>query len=132
MSHEEAPLSLAFTPHRDALHVVVHGSATYENTVAYWRAIAEEVRRRKPQSLVLVDETRGPPLSAEEWFSLVQSMAGAGLENVRIAHVKPHGLERIEYCEIYAREAGISARVFTSEEEAERWLRYSEYNRHAG
>ncbi len=112
--------------------MVVRGNGSYDNTVAYWRAIAQEVRQRKPQSLVLVDETIGPPLSAEEWFALVQNMAGAGLEKVRIAHVKPHGLERIEYCEIYAREAGIAARVFVSEEEAERWLRYSEYSRHAG
>jgi hypothetical protein len=118
--------------HRDVLHVEVRGSGSYANTVAYWRAIVEQVRERQPVSMVLVDETVGPPLTGDEWFSLVQSMAGAGLENVRIAHVKPHGLERIEYCEIYAREAGIAARVFVSEEEAERWLRYSEYNRHAG
>jgi len=49
---------------------------------------------------------------------------GKGLENVRIAHVKPHGLQQIEYCELHAREVGFVARVFTREIEAELWLRY--------
>jgi hypothetical protein len=51
-------------------------------------------------------------------------MAGSGLERVRIAHVKPTGLDHLEYCEIYANAAGIDARVFADEGEAERWLRY--------
>ena len=118
--------------HRPVLHAEVRGAGTYANTVEYWRIIAEQVRERQPQSLLLVDETTGPPLQAEQWFALVQAMAGSGLETVRIAHVKPHGLQRTEYCEIYAREAGIDARVFISEDEAELWLRYSEYQRDAG
>jgi hypothetical protein len=53
-------------------------------------------------------------------------MANHGLEQMRIAHVKPHGLHRIEYCEIFAREAGFDARVFDDEHAAELWLRYGE------
>lgn len=118
--------------HRPVLHVTVRGAGGYANTVAYWQAIVEQVRERQPQALLLVDETTGPPLSADEWFALVQAMNGSGLDKVRIAHVKPLGLERTEYCEIYAQEAGIDARVFVSEDEAERWLRYSESHRDAG
>jgi hypothetical protein len=34
------------------------------------------------------------------------------------------GLEKIEYCEIFAVEAGMQARVFTSESDAVLWLRH--------
>ena len=57
------------------------------------------------------------------------SMVGKGLESVRIAHVKPHGLQRIDHCELFAREAGLEARVFTDETEADLWLRYGEHTR---
>ena len=49
-----------------------------------------------------------------------------GLQRLRIAHVKPAGLQAIEYCEIFAREAGIEAKVFEHEALAEIWLRYGE------
>ena len=48
---------------------------------------------------------------------------------MRVAHVKPIGLQNIEYCEIHAREAGLDARVFTNEMEASLWLRYGEHRR---
>jgi hypothetical protein len=75
--------------------------------------------------LLAGDETSGgPPLSADEWQTLVAGMRGQGLEAVRIAHVKPFGLQGVEYCEIFAHEAGFDARVFESEATAELWLRY--------
>jgi len=40
--------------------------------------------------------------------------------------VRPSGLHALEYCEIFAREAGFTARVFQSEHEADVWLRYGE------
>jgi hypothetical protein len=50
-------------------------------------------------------------------------MADTGLKRFRIAHVKPKGMHEIEFCELYARDAGYDARVFNSEDAAERWLR---------
>lgn len=108
------------------LRVQVNGESTLENTVAYWRAIVEEFAREPAASLLLIDELQGEPLTEGEWLSLVQQMAGQGLENARIAHVKPHGLQQIEYCEIFARDAGFNARVFDDEHAAELWLRYGE------
>jgi len=110
--------------HRAGLRITVSGPGTYSNTVAYWRAIAAAVREQRPRAILLIDHTTGPALSPEQWKSLVEAMSGSGLENVRIAHVKPHGLQQIEYCELYAREAGFVARVFTEESEADLWLRH--------
>ena len=120
------PITITFAPEGGHLRAVVRGAGTYSNTLACWRTIAAVMRERRPRGLLLVDETTGEPLSAEQWKTLVDAMAGAGLEHVRIAHVKPLGLQHIEFCELFAREAGLDARVFTNEMEASLWLRYAE------
>jgi len=110
--------------HAAGLRVEVSGPGSYANTLAYWQTIAKVVREQCPRGVLLIDRTSGPPLSAEEWKALVDAMAGSGLEHVRIAHVKPQGLQRVEYCELFAREAGLIARVFTEESVADLWLRH--------
>lgn len=124
-------VTIEFSRAGASLHAVVRGPGNYANTVTYWRSIAAALRERGANSLLLVDKTTGAALSAEEWKMLVGAMQGEGLEQVRIAHVKPIGLQNIEYCEIYAREAGLNARVFTNEMEASLWLRYGEHPRPA-
>lgn len=109
---------------RGVLRVQVSGPGTYANTLAYWNSILDAVQQQTPQALLLIDTTSGEALSAQEWKALVDAMVGKGLEAVRIAHVKPHGLQQIEYCELYAREAGFTARVFVDEAQADLWLRY--------
>ena len=119
-------MQVNFSRRSSQLRVHVTGESTLENTVAYWQAIVAEVAREPAASLLLIDELTGRPLMQAEWLSLVQHMAGHGLEDVRIAHVKPHGLQQIEYCEIFARDAGFNARVFDDEHAAGLWLRYGE------
>ena len=109
------------------LRAEVVGESTLENTLAYWQAIVSEVRRHRPRCLLLVDELRGLPLGEAQWQRLVQVMRGSGLEGVRIAHVKPQGLQKLEYCELYAREAGFDAHVFDEELAAKFWLRYGDH-----
>jgi len=108
------------------LRVHVIGESTLDNTIAYWQAILAELEKEPAGQLLLVDELLGEPLTESEWLSLVRNMADRGLERTRIAHVKPQGLHRIEYCEIFAREAGLEARVFDDEHAGEIWLRYGE------
>ena len=121
-----APLLVKFSRRPSQLRAQVTGDSTLENTVAYWQAIVAEVAREPAASLLLIDELVGRPLTQAEWLSLVQHMAGHGLEDVRIAHVKPQGLQQSEYCEIFARDAGFNARVFDDEHAAQLWLRYGE------
>lgn len=117
-------LMIHTSQHRAGLRVEVSGPGTYANTLAYWKAIAKAVHEHPPRGLLLIDRTSGEPLTPDEWKALVDAMIGSGLEGVRIAHVKPHGLQQIEYCELFAREAGFSARVFTEESVADLWLRH--------
>lgn len=123
-SHHEGGYALSFVRAEGGLRATVTGERSLDNTVAYWTSIVEEVRARRPAWLFLCDELRGQELSIDEWHTLVDRMKGRGLEGLRIAHVKPHGRDHIEYCEIFAREAGIDARAFDEAGAAERWLRY--------
>jgi hypothetical protein len=102
----------------------VRGEASLEATKAYWRAIIEEVDRLPARHLMLVDELRGAALTAEDWQSLVTMLVGSCLEGIRIAHVKPLGLEQVEHCELFATQAGFEARVFSDERVAGLWLHY--------
>ncbi|MEP6907221.1 MAG: hypothetical protein ABI858_04460 [Pseudoxanthomonas sp.] len=117
-------LQIVFSTHPSGLKAHVRGEGVLPNTVSYWRAIVAELERRPSTGLLLVDEMTGAPLSEEDWRSVVEDIKGGALEGVRIAHVKPMGLEKIEYCEIFAVEAGLQARVFTRESEAVMWLRH--------
>lgn len=118
-------LDIRLDAHPAGLRAHVTGDNTLANTIAYWTRILREVRDR-PRPVLLVDELLGPPLTPDDWHVLVGSMAGSALRNVRIAHVKPRGLEALEFCELHAKDAGFDARVFVDEAEAVRWLRYGE------
>lgn len=98
------------------------GTSSFASTVSCWQQIVAEVQARKPLTLLLLDELVGRDLTELEWESLVQATKGMGLENVRIAHVKPQGLQTMGYCEIYAREVGLDARAFEDEAAAKLWL----------
>lgn len=116
---------IEFEPHQAGWRVRVTGPVSLGNTIAYWSRILEQLKA-DPRPVLLVDEMHGDPLEPAQWKELVAAMAGTGLESVRIAHVKPRGLDAVEYCEIYAREAGFDARVFTDENAAALWLRHGE------
>lgn len=118
--------TLIVTTHPAGIRVEVTGEATYANTVSYWRTIIAEVKARQPKAVLLIDKMRGAPLSSEQWHSLVEAIHDQGLESVLIAHVKPYGLQLVEHCEIFAREAGLDARVFEEESSADLWLRHGE------
>ena len=120
------PFLIRATRRGSQLRVHVIGESTLQNTIAYWQAILGEVEKQPADQLLLIDELLGEPLTESEWLSLVRNMADKGLERMRIAHVKPQGLQQIEYCEIFARDAGFAARVFDDEHAAELWLRYGE------
>ena len=125
--HSKHPAFFVSSSRRGSqLRVHVIGESTLDNTIAYWQAILTEFEKETAAQLLLIDELLGEPLTESEWLSLVRNMANHGLEQMRIAHVKPHGLQRIEYCEIFARDVGFDSRVFDNEHAAEIWLRYGE------
>ena len=123
LAEETQSLWIDAVRHPLGLRVHVWGAQTYANTLAYWRAILRYLRLTSAQNLIVLDELEGEGLSETEWLALVLEVAALGLAVKRIAHVRPRGREVVEYCELYARNAGYDARVFVTEAEAERWLR---------
>ncbi|KGQ18564.1 hypothetical protein LF41_590 [Lysobacter dokdonensis DS-58] len=116
--------SIALTRPGGGLMATVTGLRTLDNTVAYWERIVGAVAEQRPKWLYVCDRLVGDELAISEWRNLVDKMKGRGLEGMRIAHVKPSGMDHLEYCEIFAREAGIDARAFSDAGVADRWLRY--------
>ena len=120
----KADYTIEIAPHGSGMRAEVAGKSSIAATVGYWREIARWARKHDACTLLLVDRLVGPPLTEADWLHLVTGMQGEGLEKLRIAHVKPLGLQEVEFCEIFARDAGIEARVFENETLAEVWLRY--------
>lgn len=122
----EPPFHLAFVQRYGVLRVEVSGAnGSLETTLAYWRAIAAEVRVRRPQRLLVVDTMSGEPPPPGELFQLVQLLRGEGFEGVRVAYVEADlaHVPQVEHGEIFAREAGFDVRVFHDERAADLWLR---------
>jgi hypothetical protein len=122
--HTDDGYALDLRRQGDGLRATVFGERNLDNTVAYWESIVAEVAAHRPKWLFVCDRLRGEELAIEEWRSLVDRMKNKGLQGIRIAHVKPSGMDHLEYCEIFAREAGIDARAFSDSGIADRWLRY--------
>ncbi len=99
-----------------------------ETTIAYWKAIGEEVREARPLSVLVVDELDGPPIPAQQVPAFIDAMSIDGFVDLRVAFVEAHldQLAQAEGAEILAREKGFNVRVFANEMAASVWLRHGE------
>lgn len=99
-----------------------------ETSVGLWLAIAEEARRLKPDTMLVVGEMRGEPMSTADLQAFFPRIAGHGLEQIRVAYVEARSLKfpPIEKGEILGLENGFNVRVFTNEANALIWLRHGE------
>ena len=105
------------------LRAEVAGLRSVASTIGYWEAILAQVREAKPTGLLVIDGLVGEELSASEWKTLVVHVQEDGaLADVPIAHVKPFSFDQINYCERYAKEAGLAAHAFRREPDAVAWL----------
>lgn len=94
-------------------------------SLAYWAAIAEQVRRRRVRRLMVV-ERLGDYEGERDLPSVVDALIAMGLDKVQIAFVvgRVELLSLMEHGEILALERGAHGRVFGHAEGAERWLRH--------
>lgn len=99
-----------------------------ETTIAYWKAIGEEVRQVRPVSLLVVDQMEGGPMPPEQLPQFISAMSGRSFAGIRIAFVEAHvgQLSQAETAEILACEKGFNVRVFSNEMDAAVWLRHGE------
>ncbi len=97
---------------------------SFEISMAYWTAIAEQCHQRD-SSRLLVLERLGDYTGERDMTLMIDSIIALGFENIRVAFVDIfiEHLAIAEQGEILAMERGIAGRVFGSVQEAERWLR---------
>ena len=95
-------------------------------SLAYWKAVAAECRKRRAPAVLLRDNLEGAAATPEEIAQQMPHLRGLGLEGLRIAFVEDTSayLPLMEVGESIAREHGFTVRVFGREDEAVRWLRY--------
>lgn len=121
---------IEFSPADYGLRAQVSGiNGSLETTLAYWQAIAAEVRRVQPRGVMVVDDMDGEPPPPEQLLAFVQAMQGQGMEAVRIAYVERHTeqIPQIEVAGLLAYEHGFNAQIFEDETAAAIWLRYGEH-----
>lgn len=116
---------LIFEDRSTYLYAEVSGpSDSFEISMAYWTAIAEQVHARGSRRL-LVLERLGQYHGERDMTLMIDSIIALGFENVRVAFVDAfvEDLPIVEQGEILAMERGIEGRVFGSVQQADRWLR---------
>jgi hypothetical protein len=121
------PYRLEFRSFGDELQVRIHGAQrSPENALAAWVAIASEVRVRESKRLLAMSHVEGEPMQSDHLRGFFASMAGLGMEGVRVAYVDMAGFRTplMEIAEILASEHGFCARVFDNRIAAELWLRH--------
>lgn len=123
------PFHIRFSQTDFGLKAHVQGvNGRLDVTLAYWRAIADEVRRVQAGGLLVVDDMEGEPPPPEQLLEFIQAMRGLGMEQVRVAYVEKHleQIPQVELASIFANEYGFQGRVFDDERSAVTWLRYGE------
>lgn len=117
-----------FAHSADLLRAQVEGPHdSYEVSVAYWHAIADE-RTRCGATRVLVVENLAESTSSETTLRLASELLTLNFEGCRVAFVDRGVVNRSvqEVIAMQAREVGIVASVFGQEAEALNWLRHGE------
>lgn len=95
---------------------------TLDISLAYWREIAAEVRRRGARRLMVLEELRQPSTLGDAQ-QVIAALPGLGLAEVRIAFVDPiEDVELLVNEQAEARLLGLTGRVFGGTAAAERWL----------
>ena len=101
---------------------------TVDTLIAMFLQVAAELRRTGLRQVLVVDHTFGVVPPEEELRKLINSIAGQGFDEVRVAYVDARGtaISRMEVGEIIGREHGYECRVFDNESRARIWLHYGE------
>jgi hypothetical protein len=123
------PYELEFRSLGGELQVVIRGHDRHaENVLACWREIAVQAQRRDAVRLLAISHVAGEPMPVDKVHAFLGSMAGLGLEGVRVAYVDTQGFKTplMETAEIMASEQGFSVRVFDNLIAAEMWLRHGD------
>ena len=98
------------------------------------RLIVDSLKALAPHNIFVTVVAPGyvdTEMAAEDWRALVAEF-GPRLGRLRVAHVKPRGLDTVEHCMLSAIGSGLEAQVFADAHSAALWLRYGQQREPSG
>ncbi|WP_146909662.1 hypothetical protein [Arenimonas daejeonensis] len=122
-------IRLVFEDRPGYLYAQVTGPRdSHEITLAYWTAIAHEVRKRGAGKL-MVFENLGDHEGGRDLPAVVDALIAMGLDRIQVAFVvgRVEQMAHMEHGEILALERGANGRVFGNSTVAEHWLRHGSH-----
>lgn len=103
---------------------VFDGTDSQEVSIAVWKIIGAECSAEQASRLLVLEDLRST-VDVPDIEAVVDSLADAGLQDVRMAFVElREDIQGSELAEILCSERGMTIRIFSNETEARRWLVY--------
>ena len=117
------PYRFELAVHPTYVHATVYGAHTPENAMRFLREVYEACITNQKDSVLLDMRLEGPTMGTSSIFSVVQERSGKGRELRRIAYVdSAREPEKAKFAETVARNRGVNVRLFSSVEDAKKWL----------
>jgi hypothetical protein len=126
-SIHNASFQIAYQKQGDILRFRVSGDFdSQEVRLAYWREIVGIIKNEGLRKILVLDRKKLVPASQKEMMQLADAMKIYSdiVDWVAIVEPTPAFVAAAEHAEIEGRSAGFNIRVFSSVDDAERWLMY--------
>lgn len=113
-----------FEERTDYLYVFIHGEEDdLDEDIRVWTNIAKQCKNRGFQKLIVEDDL-GTELSITEMYSFVTELPKLGFTEIRFAYVDQNLDYQAcnEFGETVGQNRGITGKIFTNINDAEKWL----------
>lgn len=118
------PYVINFEDGPNYLYALVHGDQYgYEILARFLREIADECRERNVRQVV-IEENISATASEEDVFRIASELPQLGFSDIRMAYIDRFAeqMELNEYGRKVAEDSGVDVKIFSSLEEADKWL----------
>lgn len=118
------PYVINFEDGPNYLYALVHGDQYgYEILARFLREIADECRERNVRQVV-IEENISATASEEDVFRIASELSQLGFSDIRMAYIDRFAeqMELNEYGRKVAEDSGVDVKIFSSLEEADKWL----------
>ena len=114
---------ISFERHPEYLHATITGANTAENVAGYLSDIIDECRRTECYRILVDEQLTGPRLEASDVFEIASTGAIKALGIFQaVAYVDPQMGDMADFAETVAINRGMPVKIFTSVEQARKWL----------
>jgi len=116
---------LTITQEPDYLHAIVTGRNTKENVVGYLEELRRECVARGCTQVLIEERLEGPRIGTMDVFNIASEMSARAREFFEaIAYVDVNAVNdrNMKFAETVAVNRGVRGKVFSSIQDAEKWL----------